>query len=135
MTACHPADIRQTAAEAALGVSGVLALQPTLASRLARAASRATAGAAASRFASPLSGIRVVHDPDGSSWQVEVRCVLAEGHRAIDVARTVYDRTRASLTPLVTTHGTADTITVTVTITRINRTKPKVAWRSLKSKK
>lgn len=99
MTACHPADIRQTAAEAALAVSGVLALQPTLASRLARAASRATAGAAASRFASPLSGIRVVHDPDGSGWQVEVRCVLAEGHRAIDVARTVHDRTRASLTP------------------------------------
>ncbi|MCX5441732.1 MULTISPECIES: hypothetical protein [unclassified Streptomyces] len=135
MTACHPADIRQTAAEAALAVSGVLALQPTLASRLARAASRATAGAAASRFASPLSGIRVVHDPDGSGWQVEVRCVLAEGHRAIDVARTVHDRTRASLTPLVTTHGTADTVTVTVTIIRITRTKPKVARRPLKSKK
>lgn len=36
MTASHPADIRQTAAEAALAVSGVLALQPTLASRLTR---------------------------------------------------------------------------------------------------
>ncbi|WP_326778849.1 hypothetical protein [Streptomyces sp. NBC_01445] len=64
-----------------------------------------------------------------------VRCVLAEGHRAIDVARTVHDRTRASLTPLVTTHGTADTVTVTVTISRITRTKAKVAWRPLKSKK
>ncbi|MFB6676367.1 hypothetical protein ACFCWG_28885 [Streptomyces sp. NPDC056390] len=122
MTACHPADIRHTAAEAALAVSGVLALQPTLASRLARAASRATPGAADNRFASPLSGIRVVRDQGGSGWQVEVRCVLAEGHRAIDVARAVHDRTRASLTPLVTMHGTADTVAVTVTITRITRT-------------
>ena len=40
MTGRNPADaIRRSAAEAALGVGGVLGLQPTLASRLARAAS------------------------------------------------------------------------------------------------
>ncbi|WUD77417.1 hypothetical protein OG937_39770 [Streptomyces sp. NBC_00510] len=123
MTGCDPADIRRSAAEAALGVDGVLGLQPTLASRLARAASRPVPGAAHDRFASPLSGIRVARDPDGSGWQVEIRCVLAEGHRAVDVARTVHDRTRASLMPLVTAHGSGEALTVTVTITRIARTR------------
>ncbi|MFF1630639.1 hypothetical protein [Streptomyces sp. NPDC058272] len=122
MTACGPADIRQTAAAAALAVGGVRSLQPTLASRLAAAASPAAAQGAADRFTSPMSGIRVIRDPDGSGWRVEVRCVLAEGHRAVDVARAVHDRTRASLIPLVTAHSTADALAVTVTITRITRT-------------
>lgn len=121
MTACDPADIRQIAAAAALAVSGVLSLQPTLAGRLAAAASHAAPGAADS-FTSPLSGIRVISDADGSGWQVEVRCALAEGHRAVDVARTVHDRTRASLIPLVTAYGTADALAVTVTVTRITQT-------------
>lgn len=121
MTGCNPANIRQSAAKAALGVSGVLGLQPTLASRLARATSRHVPGAANNGVDLPLSGIRVARDPDGSCWQVEIRCVLAEGHRAVDVARTVHDRTRTSLIPLVTAHGRQD-LTVTVTITRIERT-------------
>lgn len=115
MTDCGPAEIRRSAAEAALAVSGVLALQPTLASRLAGAAGPVRK-AAANEIASPLSGIRVARDPDGSGWQVEIRCVLAEGHRAVDVARTVHDRTRASLIRLVTP------LTVTVTVIRIART-------------
>jgi hypothetical protein len=122
MTGCDPSGIRQIAAEAALAVRGVIGLQPTLASRLAQAASRAVQGAADSRFASPLSGIRVVRDPDDSSWRVEVRCVLAEGHRAVDVARTVHDRTRASLIPVLRAHGNSEALAVTVTITRIART-------------
>ncbi|MFF3467216.1 hypothetical protein ACWCQN_41945 [Streptomyces sp. NPDC001984] len=73
------------------------------------------------RFTSPLSGIRVVRDPDDSGWRVEVRCVVADGHRAVDVARTVHDRTRASLVPLLTTYGNGRTLAVTVTITRIAR--------------
>lgn len=121
MTGCDPADLRRSAAEAALGVDGVLGLQPTLASRLARAATRPVQGAADNR-ASPLSGIRVARCPDGSGWQVEIRCVVAEGHRAVDVARAVHDRARASLMPLVTAHETGKALTVTVTITRIART-------------
>ncbi len=121
MTGCNPADIRQGAAKAALDVNGVLGLQPTLASRLARAASCHVPETADDAVASPLSGIRVARDPDGSRWQVEIRCILAEGHRAVDVARTVHDRTRSSLIPLVTAHGGKD-LTVTVTITRIART-------------
>ena len=121
MTACDPAVIRQIAAAAALAVSGVLSLQPTLASRLAAAASRAAPGAEDS-FTSPLSGIRVIRDADDHGWRVEVRCVLAEGNRAVDVARTVHDRTRACLTPLITAYSSADTLALTVTVTRITRT-------------
>lgn len=122
MRECDPAGIRQSAAEAALAVSGVLALQPTLASRLARAAIRPGPGAGSDRIASPPSGIRIARDPDGSGWQVEVRCVLAEGRRAVDVARTVHDRVRTSLIPLVTAHEPRAALAVTVTITRIART-------------
>ncbi|MEU4095480.1 hypothetical protein [Streptomyces sp. NPDC026673] len=65
---------------------------------------------------------RVARGPNGSEWQVEVRCVVAEGRRAVDIARTVHDRARASLLPLVTAHETGKDLTVTVTITRIMRT-------------
>lgn len=122
MTDCDPADIRKSAAEAALAVSGVLGLQPTLASRLARAASRPVPEAADHRIGPPVSGVRVAREPDGSGWQVEIRCVLADGHRVVDVARTIHDRTRASLIPLITARGTEAALTVTVTITRIVRT-------------
>lgn len=116
MTDCGPAGIRRSAAEAALAVSGVLALQPTLLSRLAGAAGPVRE-AADNEIASPLSGIRVARDPDtGPADRWRYACVLAEGHRAVDVARTVHDRTRASLIRLVAP------LTVTVTVIRIART-------------
>ncbi len=121
MTACSPARIRHATAEAALAVNGVLALQPSLASRLAHAASRAIPGTTDDGITSPSSGVLVHHDPDHSVWQVEIRCVLAKGHRAVDVARTVHDRARTSLAPLLAPHDTANALRVTVTVTQITK--------------
>ncbi|MFJ4851550.1 MULTISPECIES: hypothetical protein [unclassified Streptomyces] len=121
MTACTIADIRQVAAETTLAVPGVVALQPTLASRLAQAASRQVPGVRGDGLASPRSGIRVTSGEEGSGWIVEVRCVMTEGLRALDVARTVHDRTTASLLTLLATHGLpAKALTVIVTITRMS---------------
>ncbi|MYX33384.1 MULTISPECIES: hypothetical protein [unclassified Streptomyces] len=47
---------------------------------------------------------------------------MAEGHRAVELARAVHDRARAPFMPLVSAHETGKALTVTVTITRIART-------------
>ncbi|MBT2511781.1 hypothetical protein J7I98_39670 [Streptomyces sp. ISL-98] len=118
MTTTRIRDIQQAAARAALAVPGVAALQPSLADRLAAAvASRAqqTSGAA------PLpadAGIRAAHTPEGGGWHVEVRCVLHEDHRVLDVAQQVREHVRAAVTALLAQHGTPAPVTVLVTVIR-----------------
>ncbi|WP_438307144.1 hypothetical protein ACSHXN_47845 (plasmid) [Streptomyces sp. HUAS TT11] len=107
------------AAEAALAVPGVAGLQPRLARRLAAAALPTrpeTAG-----HMPPEAGVRTDPLPDGSGWHIEVRCVLVEGHRAVDAARNVHNQVRATVLSYLAAHGApvAVTVTVTVTVTRI----------------
>ncbi|MEU8589505.1 hypothetical protein AB0C59_21275 [Streptomyces sp. NPDC048664] len=107
-----------TVAEAALAVPGVAGLQPRLAHRLAAAASPALPQSAAHPLP-PASGVRVDRTPDGTGWHVEVRCVLTEGHRAVDTARHVHDRVRSAVVSHLTAHDEPGTVTVTVTVTRV----------------
>ncbi|MEV5010243.1 hypothetical protein [Streptomyces sp. NPDC055692] len=107
------------AAAAALAVPGVAGLQPRLAHRLAAAASPAGPETTAQR--TPEAGIRIDQAPDGSGWHIEVRCVLTEGHRAVDTARNVHDQVRAAILSYLAAHDApvAVSVTVTVTVTRI----------------
>ncbi|MGW6691356.1 hypothetical protein [Streptomyces sp. NPDC054961] len=115
MNASHREYIQQAAAEAALGASGVAALQPALADRLALAASRAvTAGTTAHGAA---AGIRCRHTPEGG-WHVEVRCVLHADRRLVDVARQVREAVRTGVTACLTQQGASVPVTVLVTVTR-----------------
>jgi hypothetical protein len=108
------------AAEAALTVPGIAGLQPRLIHRLAAAASP-TRPDTTPHPAPPETGVRTAPLPDGTGWHIEVRCILIEGHRAVDTARHVHDRVRAAALSYLATHGApvAVTVTVTVTITRI----------------
>ncbi|MFE9093731.1 hypothetical protein [Streptomyces sp. NPDC007264] len=118
MTAVGTATLLGVAAEAALAVPGVAGLQPRLAHRLAAAAAPARTDATPHR-APPEAGIRADLAPDGSGWHVEVRCVLAEGRRAVDVARNVHDEVRAAVASQLAGHGVAIPVTVAVTVTGI----------------
>ncbi|MFD9659961.1 hypothetical protein, partial [Streptomyces mirabilis] len=106
------------AAEAALAVPGVAGLQPRLAHCLAAAAAPTWTDTAAHRMP-PEAGIRADRAPDGSGWRIEVRCVLAEGQRALDIARNVHDRVGAAVIAHLATHGVAEPVTIAVTVTRI----------------
>jgi uncharacterized alkaline shock family protein YloU len=115
MTTVGPATLLGVAAEAALAVPGVTGLPPRLAHRLAAAAA-STGTYTASHRTPPEAGVRAERAPDGSGWHVEVRCALAEGRRALDVARNVHGRVRSA----VISHLAApEPVTVTVTVTRI----------------
>jgi hypothetical protein len=116
MTATGTTALLGVAAEAALAVPGVAGLQPRLARRLAAAAAPTRADTTP-----PEAGIRADRAPDGSGWHIEVRCVLAEGHRALDTARNVHDQVRAAVISHLAGHGAPEavTVTVTVTVTRI----------------
>ncbi|MGW2033258.1 hypothetical protein [Streptomyces sp. NPDC001356] len=118
MTATGTTALLGVAAEAALAVPGVAALQPRLARRLAAAAAPTRADTTP-----PEAGIRADRAPDGSGWHIEVRCVLTEGRRALDIARNVHDRVTAALVTHLATHGAAEPVTVAVTVTGI------AAWR------
>ncbi|MER5836212.1 hypothetical protein ABT116_36685 [Streptomyces sp. NPDC002130] len=106
------------AAEAALAVPGVAGLQPRLAHRLAAAAAPSRTGTTPHR-ASPEAGIRVDRSPDGSGWHVEVRCILASGQRALDVAQRVHDRVEAAVISSLAANDVAERVAVEVTVTRI----------------
>lgn len=106
------------AAEAALAVPGVAGLQPRLAHRLAAAATLSRTDTTPHR-ASREAGIRADRAPDGSGWHVEVRCVLAAGQRALDIARNVHDRVEAAVVSYLAAHGVVERVTVEVTVTRI----------------
>jgi hypothetical protein len=81
MTATGTTMLLGVAAEAALEVPGVAGPQPRLAHCLAAAAAPTRTDTAPRRMP-PEAGIRADRAPDGSGWRIEVRCVLAEGHRA-----------------------------------------------------
>jgi uncharacterized alkaline shock family protein YloU len=115
MTTVDPTTLLGVAAEAALTVPGVSTLQPRLAHRLAAAAA-STRTQPASRRPPPEAGVRAERAPDGSGWHIEVRCALAEGRRALDVARNVHGRVR---TAVVSRLAAREPVTVTVTVTRI----------------
>ncbi|MGW1541721.1 hypothetical protein ACWCPM_16045 [Streptomyces sp. NPDC002309] len=118
MTAVFPTTLPAVAAEAALTVPGVAALQPRLAHRLAAAASSSRTDTTP-RLTPPEAGVRADRAPDGSGWHIEVRCVLTEGRSALDIARTVHDRVSAAAVPHLAALGVAERLTVTVTVTRI----------------
>ena len=118
MTATGTITLPGIAAEAALAVPGVAGLQPRLAHRLAAAAAPTRAGPTPHRTP-PEAGIRADRAPDGSRWHIEVRCVLAEGHRALDTARNVHDRVRAAVISHLAAHGVAEPVTVAVTVTHV----------------
>ncbi|WP_327280992.1 MULTISPECIES: hypothetical protein [unclassified Streptomyces] len=121
MSTSHREAIQRTAATAALAVPGVIALQPTLADRLAHAASlthhSVTAGSDVHREA---GRIRCEHMPRGG-WQVEVRCILQADNRIVDIARQAREEVRAAVTASLSQHGAVGPITVLVTVTRTIR--------------
>ncbi|GHI02785.1 hypothetical protein AQI88_38220 [Streptomyces cellostaticus] len=114
MTATGTTALLGVAADAALTVPGVAGLQPRLAHRLAAAA--ATRADPMPHRTPPEAGIRADRAPDGSGWHIEVRCVLAEGRRALDIARNVHDQVR---TAVISHLPVPEPVTVTVTVTRI----------------
>ncbi|QKW09983.1 hypothetical protein HUT18_29775 [Streptomyces sp. NA04227] len=116
MTSARHRDVEASAARAALAVPGVAALQPGLADRLATAAARAQRAAGATTLPSVEPGIRAEHTPDGG-WRVEVRCVVDEEHRVLDVAQQVRARVRATVIAHLAQHGPPAPVTVLVTVT------------------
>ncbi|PZG90156.1 hypothetical protein C1I97_30755 [Streptomyces sp. NTH33] len=118
MAAFHAPGPRAAAAGAALSVPGVAGLHPGLAHRLAQATARAWPDAA-ERLSPSEAGVRADRAADGSGWQVEVRCLVFEGHRPLDVARNVRSRVRSAVLAHLTAHGLAEPLTVTVTVARI----------------
>ncbi|MEU9802983.1 hypothetical protein [Streptomyces sp. NPDC051000] len=121
MTASTWEGVHRAAAEAALGVPGLEALQPTLADRLALAASHAR-HAMTSSTTPPCegAGIRCERTPDGGC-HVEVRCILRTDRRVVDIARQVRDEVRDAVTAHLAQHRKVVPVlvTVTVTVTRI----------------
>ncbi|MEU2228453.1 hypothetical protein [Streptomyces sp. NPDC018347] len=118
MTIVRTATLLGVAAEAALAVPGVTGLQPRLSRRLAAAAAP-TPTDATPHGTSPEAGVRADRAPGGSGWHIEVRCVLAEGRRALDVARNVHDRVGAAVNSHLTALDAVEPVTVEVTVTRI----------------
>ncbi|MBT2543111.1 Asp23/Gls24 family envelope stress response protein [Streptomyces sp. ISL-44] len=116
MTSTRNRDIHQTAARAALDVPGVSALQPGLADRLATVASRAQQAMGAASLLGE-AGIRAEHTPEGG-WHVEVRCVVHEDRRVLDIAQQVREHVRTAITAHLAQHGTTAPVTVLVTVTR-----------------
>ncbi|MEV5516881.1 hypothetical protein AB0L50_28895 [Streptomyces flaveolus] len=117
MTATGTTALLGVAAEAALAVPGVAGLQPRLAHRLAAAApTRASTWPHRTPFE---AGVRADRAPGGSGWHIEVRCVLTGGRRALDIARNVHDRAAAAVIAHLATHGVAEPVTVSVTVTGV----------------
>ncbi|MFF4756677.1 hypothetical protein ACWD5R_42410 [Streptomyces sp. NPDC002514] len=119
MTATGTTALLSVAAEAALAVPGVTGLQPRLAHRLAAAAAPTRADTTTPHRTPPEAGIRADRAPDGSGWHIEVRCVLAKGRRALDIARDVHDQVGAALVSHLAALGAAEPVTVSVTVTGI----------------
>ncbi|MEV6053507.1 hypothetical protein [Streptomyces sp. NPDC052107] len=118
MTVIRTTTLLDAAAEAALAVPGVAGLQPRLCHRLAAAAAP-TRSDATLRRTSPEEGIRADRSPDGSGWHIEVRCVLSEGRRALDVAQNVHDRVGTAVISRLAALDAVERVTVEVTVTGI----------------
>ncbi|KUN16316.1 hypothetical protein AQJ11_40190 [Streptomyces corchorusii] len=117
MTVNRTTTLPGVAAEAALAVPGVTGLQPRLSRRLAAAAAP-TLTDARPHHTSPDAGIRADRAP-GGGWHIEVRCVLAEGRRALDVAQNVHDQVGTAVTSHLAALDAVERVTVEVTVTRI----------------
>ncbi|WP_318215069.1 Asp23/Gls24 family envelope stress response protein [Streptomyces sp. SCL15-6] len=113
MTATGTTALLGVAGEAALAVPGVAGLQPRL---TAAAPTRASTWPHRTPFE---AGVRADRAPDGSGWHIEVRCVLTRGRRALDIARNVHDRVAAAVIAHLATHGVAEPVTVSVTVTGV----------------
>ncbi|GGW13298.1 hypothetical protein GCM10018980_77300 [Streptomyces capoamus] len=107
------------AAEAALAVPGVTGLQPRLSRRLAAAAAPTLTDAMLYHTPAPEAAIRADRAPGGSGWHIEVRCNLATGRRALDVAQNVHDRVGAAVISHLAALDAVERVTVEVTVTRI----------------
>ncbi|MET9447390.1 hypothetical protein [Streptomyces cinerochromogenes] len=118
MTVIHTATLLDAAAEAALAVPGVAGLRPRLSHRLAAAAAP-TRSDATPRGTPPREGIRADRSPDGAGWHIEVRCVLSEGRRVLDVARNVHDRVGAAVLSRLAALDAVERVAVEVTVTGI----------------
>ncbi|MGW2642446.1 hypothetical protein [Streptomyces sp. NPDC001348] len=114
MTATGTPALLGVAAEAALAVPGVAGLQPRLAAAAAPARAKTTP-----HPTPPEAGVRADRAPDGSGWHIEVLCVLTRGRRALDIARNVHARVAAAVIAHLATHGAAEPVTVSVTVTGI----------------
>lgn len=108
------ATVERTAANAALSVPGVVELQPTLRQSLAGAATsvRQFVGSPAP---SPEAGIRTETRAGTGDWHLEVRCVVTEDRRALDIARDVHDHVQAAVASHGAHRGSPPRITVTLT--------------------
>ncbi|GAA3143542.1 hypothetical protein GCM10010521_32990 [Streptomyces rameus] len=111
--------LTEVAAEAALAVPGVAGLQPRLAQRLAAAAAPTRTDTTSHRAPPPEAAVRADRAPDGSGWRIEVRCVLTEDRRALDIAQDVHDRVAFAAASHLTALGDVERVTVEVTVTRI----------------
>ncbi|MCF2127046.1 hypothetical protein L1I79_11440 [Strepomyces sp. STD 3.1] len=115
MTAVDARGVERAVAHAALSVPGVAGLQPGLGRSLADAAHTAhTQRVSGTAAPAPGAGVRARYARDSGVWHVEVRCVLAEGRRALDTARAV----RARALTAVNQQAPGGCV-VTVTITRV----------------
>ncbi|MGW7259156.1 hypothetical protein [Streptomyces sp. NPDC054834] len=118
MTVIRTTTVLGVAVEAALAVPGVTGLQPRLSRRLAAAAAP-TLTDPTPYHTSPEAGIRAGRSPDGSGWHIEVRCVLSESRRALDVAQNVHDRVAAAVISHLAALDAVERVTVEVTVTSI----------------
>ncbi|MFF4652936.1 hypothetical protein [Streptomyces sp. NPDC001380] len=135
------AEVAAAAAGAALAVPGVVGLQPRVADLLSRAAARfagqvaaqvtdQAAARSADRAADRAggsgagrvpdgAGVRAERQGGGAGWQVEVRCVLDGGTRALDAARAVRAAVLAAVADLLAARGEPEPVSVGVTVTRV----------------
>ncbi|MFC9816938.1 hypothetical protein ACFVJM_33290 [Streptomyces virginiae] len=129
MTTAEREAVHRTAARAALGVPGVVALQPALAERLALAASHVFEAVAAGASRAPEgAGVRCEIASNGV-WHLEVRCILDEDHRVVDVARRVRSDVRVAVNAYLDQHDAAGPLTVRVRVS-VTRTIRPAAWRT-----
>jgi hypothetical protein len=118
MTVDRTTTLLGTAAEAALAVPGVAALQPRRSPRTAAAV--ASTGTDATPKGTRESGIRADRSPDGPGWRIEVRCILSfEGRRALEIAQNVHDRVRAAVISRLAALDAVERVTVEVTVTGV----------------
>ncbi|MFC9910756.1 Asp23/Gls24 family envelope stress response protein [Streptomyces sp. NPDC059866] len=108
-------DVRQIAARAALDVSGVAGLQPTLADHLAAAAPRAWRAMVGAATLPAEAGVRIERTAE-DGWHVEVRCATQESRRVLDVAQQVREDVRAAVSAFLAQHGSRAPVTVLVTV-------------------
>ncbi|MFJ9822606.1 Asp23/Gls24 family envelope stress response protein [Streptomyces sp. NPDC101151] len=118
MAATSTAALIRAGAKVALAVPGVAGLQPRLTHRLTETVSPVLPQTA---------GVRAEHAPDGSGWHIEVRCVVAEENRVLEIARSVHDQVRSAVLAHLAEQSALEVVAVTVTIVRIAARQPERA--------